>query len=461
MIKCLLSNQGCFQNPTYCFLLTLLVFHYFYKLTSAINMTSTNFTQTNTSSPADVAVIGGGVIGVCAALVLQKSGKNVVLIERDSVGGGASAGNAGHIASEQVYPIASPDILKDIPKMLLDPLGPLRIDYRQALTLAPWFLKLLSALRPKPFTRSCQALQQINSLSLPAWQQLLKEENLTELMLVNGSYLIAEKPQSIEILRKKIAGYHAANVAVEWVDKNTLHEQVPILNDNQLGGLFFPETAHVIDPQRLCQALEKQFHAYGGKTLMAEVYAIKDSQEFVTVAVKQQPSVRANQAVITSGVFSADLVKSLSGINPPLQAERGYHLMTQTPTDKMTAPVTSFDRRFIMTPMQHGLRLAGTVEYSSITAKPNYQRATNLLKLANGMLKTPLIQSADEPWMGIRPTLPDSLPVIERIGNIGYAFGHQHLGLTHAAITGQWLNQLMNDQTIDVDLSPYRLQRFQ
>lgn len=84
-------------------------------------MTSTNFTQTNTSSPADVAVIGGGVIGVCAALVLQKSGKNVVLIERDSVGGGASAGNAGHIASEQVYPIASPDILKDIPKMLLDP----------------------------------------------------------------------------------------------------------------------------------------------------------------------------------------------------------------------------------------------------------------------------------------------------------------------------------------------------
>lgn len=410
---------------------------------------------------ADVVVIGGGVIGICTALALQKSGKRVILIERDAIAGGASDGNAGHIATEQVYPVASLEILKDIPKMLLNPLGPLHIDCRYLLPLMPWFLKLFNNLRDNPFSASSIALQQINKQSLSAWQQLLEVENLTKLMQVNGCYLVAEKLQSVKTLQDKIVTFNRDGVPAEWLDKDALHTQLPILNNNQLGGLFFPKTAHLIDPKMVCQQLEKRFHEQGGQTIFDDVLTVKDEGDRVTLILHQHKQMTAKQAVVACGVFSKKLVKSLTGIDVPLQAERGYHLMTEMPAKGLAAPITSFDRRFIMTPMQGGLRLAGTVEYSSVSAKPNYQRATNLLKLANGMLNDPLIRTADKPWMGCRPTLPDSLPVIDRIGNIGYAFGHQHLGLTQAAITGQWMTKLMHEQRIEVNLKPYQLSRFQ
>lgn len=411
--------------------------------------------------PVTTAIIGGGVIGVCCALALQKAGQQVFLIERDRIAGGVSGGNAGHIASEQVYPIASPDILKDIPKMLLDPLGALRIDYRYLPQLTPWFLKLLNNLRAKPFAHSSQALQQLNHLALPSWQRLLADEGLSELMQINGSYLIAEKHNSAKDLQDKITTLDKVGVAAEWLDKKTLHHQLPVLNERQLGGLFFPDTAHVVCPSQLCQALQQQFHHYGGQTLTAEVQSVTATDDAVTLRlIDQENTITASQAVIATGIFSSNLVQSLSGIKPPLQAERGYHLMTDLPHVGLHAPVTSIDRRFIMTPMQHGLRLAGTVEYTSPTAKPNYRRATNLLTLANGLLREPLQRTTDKPWMGLRPTLPDSLPVIDRIGRIAYAFGHQHLGLTQAAITAEWVMQLMTDGTPSADLQAYRLSRF-
>lgn len=423
--------------------------------------TDSNINKISQTGKAITVVIGGGVIGVCCALALQKAEKSVLLIERDSIAGGASGGNAGHIASEQVYPIASPDILKDIPKMLLDPLGPLRIDYRYLPQLTPWFMRLLKNLRARPFAHSSQALQQLNHLALPSWQRLLAGEGLSELMRVNGSYLVAEKQQSAKSLQDKISTLGKAGVAAEWLDKNTLHRQLPMLNERQLGGLFFPDTAHVVCPTKLCQALQQRFQQRGGQILTAEVQSLAATDDRVELQLlNDEKTIRAEQAVIATGIFSTQLVQSLSGIKPPLQAERGYHLMTKLPDEGLNAPVTSVDRRFIMTPMQHGLRLAGTVEYTSPTAKPNYRRATNLLTLANGLLREPLQRTTDEPWMGLRPTLPDSLPVIDRIGRITYAFGHQHLGLTQAAITAEWVTQLMTGGTVSADLQAYRLSRF-
>ncbi|PID64194.1 MAG: hypothetical protein CR977_04285 [Gammaproteobacteria bacterium] len=138
--------------------------------------------------------------------------------------------------------------------------------------------------------------------------------------------------------------------------------------------------------------------------------------------------------------------------------------MTQIPENGehglLDAPVISMDKRFIMTPMQQGLRLSGMVEFSGTKAAPNWRRGHNFLPLANQILKTPLVYNDAEPWFGRRPTLPDSLPVIDRLGQIGYAFGHQHLGLTQAAVTARWITQLMTEQSLSADLQPYRLQRF-
>lgn len=422
-------------------------------------MSSSNSLINKKNIPLTV-VVGGGIIGVCCALALQKVGIQVLLIEKDTLINGASDGNAGHIASEQIYPIASPEILKEIPKMLLDPLGPLRIDYRYLPQLTPWLIRLLLNLRSKPFTQSSNALQQLNHLSLAAWQRLLTEETLSHLMQANGSYLVAEKQNSAKVLQQQIPVLAKANVPAEWIEKNTLLETLPALNEQQLGGLFFPQTAHVVCPTTLRQALLKRFCQRGGETLTAEVSAVSNGTNNVEIHLIDQEKRLADQAVIATGIFSTNLVKSSSGIKPLLQAERGYHLMTEIPQTGLIAPVTSIDRRFIMTPMQHGLRLAGTVEYSSPTAKPNYQRATNLLTLANGLLREPLQRTSDKPWMGLRPTLPDSLPVIDRIGRIAYAFGHQHLGLTQAAITAEWITQLMTDNPVQNDLTPYQLNRF-
>lgn len=425
------------------------------------NYTSTNVGVEKNALNSDIAVIGAGIVGICTALALQKSGKQVVLVEKNTNHDGASYGNAGHIACEQVHPIASLSILKNIPSMLLDPLGPLRIDVRYLPRLTPWFIQLLAALRTRPYQHSCKALQTINQQSLTTWGQLLAEENLSDLLQVNGSYLVAEKTNSLDALLAQIPHYHNAGVAAKAIDQATLQAQLPALNNKQLGGLFFPDTAHVISPQLVCQSLLERFQQRGGRLLHDTVLDITTSETHVDIALqKSHESLRTSQLLISSGIFSASLVKRLSGITPPLQAERGYHLMTGLPHVGLHAPVTSIDRRFIMTPMQHGLRLAGTVEYASPTAQPNYQRAKNLLPLANGMLKHPLQRTADAPWMGLRPTLPDSLPVIDRIGRIGYAFGHQHLGLTQAAVTAQWMTALMNDRVPDTDVSAYRLKRF-
>lgn len=454
---------------------------------SVITSSSNPFPTTNSSSNSvignnantfanTVAVVGGGIIGTCIALQLQKSGKQVTLIERDKDCNGASSGNAGHIATEQVHPVASLGILKQIPSMLFDPLGALRIDYRYLPQLMPWFVKLLLALLPKPYQHSCSALQVINGQALAEWQGLLAEENLSHLMPVNGSYLVAEKQSSLQNLQQQITGLEKSGVTVDFIEQNQLLNELPILNDKQLGGLFFPETAHVVNPKTVCQSLMAQFCKHGGQLIYDEVVNVQEQETCVDVGLKNSNELlTVDKAVIACGIFSKQLVKQLTNINPPLQAERGYHLMTDlsdpqnsnlttsssTPIIEplISAPVSSIDRRFIMTPMEHGLRLAGTVEYSTTHASPNYQRATNLLPLANGMLNQPL-KAIDKPWMGLRPTLPDSLPVIDRRGRIGYAFGHQHLGLTQSAITAKWITDLMNDRQPSVDLSAYRLGRF-
>ncbi len=340
----------------------------------------------------DTIVIGGGIIGVCIALSLQQAGQQVLLIERQAIASGASGGNAGHIGSEQIAPIASLGIVKDLPKMLLDPLGPVRIDFR--------------------------------------YRQLA-----------------------------------AADIPVQWLNQADLQTRLPLLTDNHRGGLFYPTTAHVICPKSVCEALHARFVAAGGLTHFATVNSIGESENHVHIRIDNDDKpLHSRQAVIATGINSIDLVKQSSGIRVPLKDERGYHLMTQIPKNGehglLDAPVISMDKRFIMTPMQHGLRLSGMVEFSGTKAAPNWRRAHNFLPLANHILKTPLVYNDAEPWFGRRPTLPDSLPVIDRLGRIGYAFGHQHLGLTQAAVTARWITQLMTEQNLSADLQPYRLQRF-
>ncbi|MGL5953290.1 L-2-hydroxyglutarate oxidase LhgO [Providencia rustigianii] len=408
-----------------------------------------------------VIVVGGGIVGLTIALSIQQRGTDVLLLDKNQIGSGASFGNAGHIATEQVFPVADPSVLKSIPSMLLDPLGALRIDWRYILPLTPWLLKLLGNMRHKPFMHIHRALSMLNGASLGAWQEFSQQWQLQDLIKIQGSLLVAEKPKTLEKLRQHGDYLNRLGVKNQLLDQSQLLSREPELAENQLGGLFYPDTGHVVELAELHQRLERAFVQLGGKVLTeCEVTAINSSSASQAYVTTSQGIFVADKVVIAGGAFSKSLVKMVSRINVPLETERGYHLMLPKEKGRLSVPVSSMDRRFIMTPMNGGLRLAGTVEYAGLKRPPNMQRAQHFLPLANPMLKRSLDSQHNSEWMGFRPTISDSLPVIDQKGPYVFAFGHQHLGLTHAAITADIVNNMIHGQPTPIDCSPFSIKRF-
>nr|BBA30586.1 melilotate 3-hydroxylase [Pseudomonas putida] len=408
----------------------------------------------------DIAVVGAGIVGVACALQLARQGRRVVLVDRDEPGQGASYGNAGHLATEQVFPIADLSILKRLPRMLLDPMGPLRLDWKYLPKAMPWFVRLLLNLRPAPFQRSVAGIRTLNEGSLGAWRRLLESIGRSALFKEDGSLLVFEKPESRQVLEALRARMQQQDVAVDLWSADSVHEAAPQLNPALLGGLFFPATGHFIDPYRVVRELFEAAKASGVRFLRAEVDGGQVNAAGVSLA-SSQGKLQARQVLVSCGAHSARLTATLTGKRVPLDTERGYHLMLPGEHRRLPFAVTSLERKFIMTPMADGLRLAGTVEFAGLSAPPSMQRAWQLHRLSQGLFRDDLNAEGATPWMGFRPSLPDSLPVIDRVcdGRVLLAFGHQHLGLTQAAVTAQWVGRLA-EQAGGPEMQAYRLDRF-
>lgn len=406
-------------------------------------------------------IIGGGIIGLSIAVTLRKRGVSVLLLDADAVCAGASYGNAGHIATEQVYPVADSAILKKLPSMLINPLGALRLDWRYLPKLLPWAWKTALNMRPEKFQASHQALLGLNSHCLADWQQFADEWQLTPFLETQGSLLVCEQAATQAALQKHGRTLNELGVENQWLSAKELHEREPALASTQLGGLFYPNTGHITDLNVLTHTLKRAFLGMGGG--IQEYCAVQQAHINNRGGITLHTSkglMQADKAILAAGAFSKPLAAQLTGVNVPLDTERGYHLMLPAEKGRLTVPVSSADRHFIMTPMQAGLRLAGTVEYAGLYAPPNMARARNLLPLAEGMLAQTLNAGHAAEWMGFRPTTTDSLPVIDRIGSVLLAFGHQHLGLTHAASTAAAVAALYFDEPWPQDLRPFRLHRF-
>ncbi|WP_233146750.1 FAD-binding oxidoreductase [Ignatzschineria sp. F8392] len=406
-------------------------------------------------------VVGGGLIGLTIALELQKAGIDTLLLEKEQVGRGASWGNAGHIATEQVYPIADPSMLKSLPKMLLDPLGPLRIDWRYLPQLMPWGMKLLSNMRSAPFERIHQSLRVLNRAALPSWERFKERWALQSWVKIEGSLLVAEREQSLEQLQKHGEKLNALGIKNQLLERQALLDKAPALADSQLGALLFPDTGHIVDLSALIDHLLTQFQQLGGSMIENyEVDSIKKLSSKKVEVVANGELFTAESIVLATGAFSKPFAKALSGFNLPLETERGYHLMLPHEKERLSIPISSIDRKFIMTPMNSGLRLAGTVEYGGLKLPPDMRRAQNFLPLATPMLKDPLNATDATEWMGFRPTMADSLPVIDQVDNCYYAFGHQHLGITHATLTAEIITALYLNQPPPIDVKPFAIDRF-
>ncbi|WDY56782.1 NAD(P)/FAD-dependent oxidoreductase [Pseudomonas sp. PSKL.D1] len=408
----------------------------------------------------DIAVVGAGIVGVACALQLARQGRKVLLIDRQAPGHGASYGNAGHLATEQVFPIADLSILKRLPRMLLDPMGPLRLDWKYLPKALPWFTRLLLNLRPAPFQRSVAGIRVLNKGSLGAWQRLLGSIGRSDLFKEDGSLLVYERPESREGLLALRARMQQQGVPVDLWSADEVNAAAPQLNPSMLGGLFFPRTGHFIDPYRVVSELFEAARACGVRFMRAEVSGGQLHTAGVSLT-SDSGRIDARQVLISCGAHSAKLTTALTGKAVPLDTERGYHLMLPGEHERLPFAVTSLERKFIMTPMADGLRLAGTVEFAGLDAPPSMQRAWQLHRLSQGLFRQDLSTEGATPWMGFRPSLPDSLPVIDRVcdGRVLLAFGHQHLGLTQAAVTAQWVGDLA-ERPAGHQTAVYRLDRF-
>lgn len=407
-----------------------------------------------------VTIVGGGIIGLSIALVLQEAGEQVCIIDHSPNHSNASYGNAGHIATEQVFPIASFGILKQLPKMLWDTHSPLHLDWHYLPKILPWLLRLVWYMQPKHAQTIHQALMALNQHSLTAWQDWVQHWRCSELLSINGSLLVSEQPKNIALLQAQADQFNRLGITATWLNQTELHIHEPNLNKHLVGGIFFPQTAHIHNLSKLINNLTNHLQQLGGQILAhTSVLDIeKKSNGFNLYTHHSQ--LTTPKLIIATGAFSKYWVKKLTGITVPLDTERGYHLMLPQCTSLLSKPVTSYERKFIMTPMQQGLRLAGTVEFAGLNAPANLNRAKKLYELAQPLLQPNLIPNNQTCWFGFRPSIADSLPVIDKQDNIIFAFGHHHLGVTQAPITAQLVKQLYFNQPTSIPLTPYRLTRF-
>ncbi|WP_409319508.1 NAD(P)/FAD-dependent oxidoreductase [Pseudomonas sp. KCJK9016] len=414
----------------------------------------------------DIAVVGAGIIGVACAWRLAQQGLRVIVVDPQEPGHGASFGNAGHLATEQVFPIADLSILKRLPAMLMDPMGPLRLDWKYLPGAVPWFTRLLLNLRPAPFQRTVAGLRALNEHSLDAWHRLLNDIQRPELLKVEGSLLVFERPDSRPAIEALQARLRQQQVPVDVWSATAVRDRAPQLSEHLQGGLFFPDTGHFIDPYRVVCELMNAAKACGVQFVKQRVDGGQVQEHGVNL-LTADGTLSTRQVLIACGAHSATLTAALTGKKVPLDTERGYHLMLPHEHDRLPFPVTSLERKFIMTPMSEGLRLAGTVEFAGLDAPPTMARAWQLHRLSKGLFREELNCEAATPWMGFRPSLPDSLPVIDRVcdGKVLLAFGHQHLGLTQAAVTAEMVGGMVSTVAMTrthalPSKAPYRLSRF-
>ncbi len=420
---------------------------------------SEHFSDTRTQT---VAVIGAGVVGLCTALEAQRRGYQVTLIDRDQPGLGASYGNARYLGTELIDPLSTAKTLKSALSMWLDPRGPLAIPLGYLHRISPWLLRFVMAALPHNAKRSQQALQALNEASVAAWERCLEDIGATEQLVRSGYLLVWESPAKLDQAEAHACYLAEKGIRTELVMGERLEQLEPVLAESSHHALYFPDACQVQEPYQLCMQLYAAFRARGGDFVQQPVDSIRIAGHKVELQTPDA-GLGFDRAVVCAGAWSKSLLQSV-GIEVPLEAERGYHLTIDGQAGLLNHPMGSAERRFVMTPLQSGLRVVGVTELGGLASGPKPGRFRTLRHHSRALL-APLRDESLETreWMGHRPTLPDSLPVIDqhpRHAQLLFAFGNQHLGLTQAAITAEMVVALMSGDEPSIDPEPFRVDRF-
>ncbi|MFQ5467895.1 MAG: NAD(P)/FAD-dependent oxidoreductase [Kiloniellaceae bacterium] len=408
-----------------------------------------------------VTVIGAGIVGIASALNLQRAGFDVTVIDKEPPGEGASRGNAGIMAPCAIVPVTTPGIWKKAPGMLLDPMGPLSLKWSYILGMLPWLADYLSNSSPRRVEAIASGLSNILSGSVEEHQQLARDTKAEQ--WINPSPYIYLYPDERAYLKESFAWNlrkaHGARFAV--LKNGEVQDMDPAISPNFTFALVLEGHGFVRDPLRLVHSLAEDFARKGGTILQREVTDIEIGIHGPERLLTPQGPIEIETLVIAAGAWSGKLAAQL-GSPVPLESERGYHVVLTDPGITPKYPIMSTSGKFVATPMAMGLRLAGLVEFAGLEAAPNYKLARTLLKHARQLFPGVRTEQFTE-WMGHRPALPDSLPVIGRspkFENVFFAFGHQHVGLTGGPKTGRLISEMIQGRTPNIDMEPYSIMRF-
>ncbi|WAC48122.1 FAD-dependent oxidoreductase [Asticcacaulis sp. SL142] len=383
-------------------------------------------------------VVGGGLVGLNIALALQSKNIGVILLEAEPVRKAASYGNAGHIAIEQVEPLASAAMVKSAFKRWFALGGPLSFPAAGFREWLPFSLRLLRASAPARFAKGKAALSALIAEAMPAWKRRVSDIGATDLLREDGHFVIWETPESAA---KGLAGWKATDTGTARFHEVTNDEMAQLKAITKApiaGAIRFENTGQVSDTARLLKTLEAVFVERGGVIYYKSVAALSVEGRQAFVKLKGGEILTADRVVISAGVGSKTLLEPL-GHRVPIIAERGYHIQTaQHGWPQSLPPVVFEDRSMIVTGFESGLRAASFVELNRPDA-PADARKWQRLRGHVKALGLPFEGEGAE-WIGSRPTLPDYLPAIgksDKADNLYYAFGHQHLGLTLGPVTGE------------------------
>jgi len=406
-------------------------------------------------------VIGAGIIGASCAWHLQRKGRQVTLIDPELPGDSCSSGNASCIATSGVIPLSVPGIIRKVPGWLMDPLGPVTIRPGHLPSLVPWLWKFWRVCNMQKVQEIAGAQALLMHTVLADWDEMLAAAGASQLKQSPGAIHLYDTEKEYQDDRWQFDLSKRLGFEHHRLSSTELKSMVPELKLEKGVALMAPDWHHLVDPARVTARIAEDCFSNGGNWVQDRVTEIVTSGSHISVKTESGGAVEADQVLVAAGAWSNAMAEQLD-YKLPLIAERGYHSQIGKPAIELRHPVMSLTRHFVMTPLEGGLRVAGTAEFAALDAKPDYRRAKVLLELAGHYLDGLKTDDVTE-WMGQRPAMPDSLPVISvspRHSNVFYAFGHGHYGITQGPTTGRIIADMMTGSRPDVDISAYRFDRF-
>ena len=406
-----------------------------------------------------IGIVGAGIQGISNALFLQKKGFEVTIFDRELPGSPvASYGNAGHFSPYASVPINRPDVLSDVPAMLLSSTGPLALKWNYVPKMIPWFLKFIRNCTTKRMMHTAKNMHQILDLALPAYDELFDEIELGELVEKKG-ILYIWNDQNLKSRELEIKVRDELGVDQQVVNPKEIHDLEPNIKPIYHGGVYYQYGRHARNPKKILLKLFELFLKKEGKFLKMNIQDVNFDLEKPILKSENQNFI-FDKIVIACGSFSKRLTDNLDE-KIPLDTERGYHIHFKDCDHLLSRPVIFQNRGFGITPMEQGLRVVGTVEFGGLDNPLSKSRVKNLINNAKYMMGD-LPEHEDE-WLGFRPTLPDYLPVIgpsKKYKNVFYCFGHHHLGWTLGPISGKIISGMIAEENTNLDLKPYSSLRF-